>query len=63
MTRDIATETAAYQALLEGHRAHPDDEALFQHLVQAKAALEVAWLRHTRTAVAATPARAHRSPV
>jgi hypothetical protein len=50
MTRDIATETVAYQALLEGHRAHPEDVAIARELATAKEALEVAWLEHTRTA-------------
>jgi hypothetical protein len=63
MTRDIATETEAYQALLEGRRAHPGDEAMSRYLAQAKAALEVAWLGHTGSATRPTPAAAHPAPV
>lgn len=36
----------AYQALLEGHRAHPDDDEIAEDLDRAKAAMEVAWLEH-----------------
>jgi hypothetical protein len=49
MIRDIATETQAYQAILEGHRAHPDDQAIADSLTKAKAAVAVAWLLHTST--------------
>jgi hypothetical protein len=42
---NLAAETQAYQALLEGHRADPDNEDLYTDLLKAKAAMEVAWLR------------------
>ncbi len=41
---NLSAETEAYQALLEGHRADPDNEDLFADLQKAKAAMEVAWL-------------------
>jgi hypothetical protein len=44
MNRDLAAETEAYQALLEGHRAYPDNEDLYLDMLKAKAAMEVAWL-------------------
>jgi hypothetical protein len=47
MDRDIASETQAYQVILEGRRAHPHDTALANELVQAKTALDIAWLQHT----------------
>jgi hypothetical protein len=46
MIRNIATETQVYQAVLEGHRAHPEDRALAESLVRAKAAIDAAWLEH-----------------
>jgi hypothetical protein len=42
---DLSIETQAYQALLEGHRADPDDELLYQDMLKAKAAMEIAWLQ------------------
>jgi hypothetical protein len=42
---DLALETQAYQALLEGHRAVPDDELIYQDMLKAKAAMEIAWLQ------------------
>ena len=42
---NLATETKAYQTLLEGHRADPDNEDLYTDLQKAKAAMEIAWLR------------------
>ena len=42
---DLALETQAYQALLEGHRATPDDELIYQDMLKAKAAMEIAWLQ------------------
>ena len=42
---DLAIETQAYQAYLEGHRAHPDDDDLYSDLQKARAAMEVAWLQ------------------
>ena len=42
---DLALETQAYQALLEGHRAAPDDELIYQDMLKAKAAMEIAWLQ------------------
>jgi hypothetical protein len=53
MFDEIARETEAYQALLEGRRAHPHDEALTRDLALAKAALDSAWLRRLSTAVRA----------
>jgi hypothetical protein len=50
MTPDLAAETEAYQVLLEGHRAHPDDEDLYADMLKAKAAIEVAWLGATYAA-------------
>ena len=44
----VGTETEAYQAYLEGHRADPDDEQIYQDMLKAKAAMEVAWLKHHR---------------
>ena len=41
----LAMEIQAYQALLEGHRAFPDDELIYQDMLKAKAAMEVAWLK------------------
>jgi hypothetical protein len=41
---NLATETQAYQALLEGHRADPDNEDLYTDLQKAKATMEIAWL-------------------
>jgi hypothetical protein len=48
--RDVASETEAYQALLEGHRARPDDQELYLDMLKAKAAMEIAWLNATPTA-------------
>ena len=42
---NLAIETQAYQALLEGHRADPDNEDLYTDLQKAKAAMEIAWLQ------------------
>jgi hypothetical protein len=42
---DLALETQAYQVLLEGHRAAPDDELIYQDMVKAKATMEIAWLQ------------------
>jgi hypothetical protein len=42
---DLASEIEAYQALLEGHRADPDDELLYQDMLKAKATMEIAWLQ------------------
>ena len=42
---DLAMETQAYQAFLEGHRADPDNELLYQDMLKAKAAMEIAWLQ------------------
>ena len=41
----LAETSEAYQTLLEGHRAHPDDEDLQEDLTKAKAAMEIAWLQ------------------
>jgi hypothetical protein len=37
---------ASYQVLLEGVRAHPEDEELRADLETARCELEVAWFRH-----------------
>jgi hypothetical protein len=50
VNRDVAAETEAYQALLEGHRACPDDEELYLDMLKAKAAMEIAWLKAAPTA-------------
>jgi hypothetical protein len=50
VTPDLAAETEAFQALLEGHRANPDDEDLYRDMLKAKAAMEVAWLSAAFTA-------------
>ena len=42
---NLAMETQAYQVFLEGHRVDPDNEHLYQDMLKAKAAMEVAWLR------------------
>jgi hypothetical protein len=42
---NLAMETQAYQVFLEGHRTDPDNEQLYQDLLKAKAAMEVAWLQ------------------
>ena len=42
---NVAAETQAYLALLEGHRADPDNEDLYTDLHKAKAAMEIAWLQ------------------
>lgn len=46
---DLDLETSAYQTLLEGHRAEPDNQELYEDLVKAKARMEVAWLRQNPT--------------
>jgi hypothetical protein len=46
---DLASETQAYQVFLEGHRADPDNEDLYQDMLKAKAAMEVAWLEKLRS--------------
>jgi hypothetical protein len=50
---DLALEIQAYQALLEGHRADPDDELLYQDMLKARASMEVAWLERLSRAGAA----------
>jgi hypothetical protein len=57
MALDLAAETIAYQALLEGHRAYPDDEQIYADLLAARAAMEVAWLE--RNPVAPLEAKEH----
>lgn len=49
MNDELASETEAYQALLEGHRACPDNEQLYLDMLKAKAGMEVAWLSATPT--------------
>jgi hypothetical protein len=41
---DLAEETEAYAAYLNGVIAHPEDPELWEDLQKAKDALEVAWL-------------------
>jgi len=40
----LAEAQEAYAAYLNGVKAHPDDEELWEDLARAKDALEVAWL-------------------
>jgi hypothetical protein len=40
----LGVEVEAYQALLEGHRAHPEQDQIFDDLLKARAAMERAWL-------------------
>jgi hypothetical protein len=47
MDQELAAHTQAYQALLEGHRAAPDNEDLYEDMLKAKSAMEVAWLNAT----------------
>jgi hypothetical protein len=42
---DITEAQRVYQMNLEAHRVDPDDELVYDHLLKAKAELEVAWLR------------------
>lgn len=43
----LAAATEAYQAMLEGQRAHPDDEDIAEDVEKARAAMEVEWLKRT----------------
>lgn len=43
-THPVSDATEAYQAMLEGVRAHPDDEQLREDFEKAKAEMERAWL-------------------
>jgi hypothetical protein len=52
---ELAIETQAYQVFLEGHRADPDNEDLYQDMLKAKAAMEVAWLKHVNGRAAYRP--------
>jgi hypothetical protein len=52
---DLAIETQAYQVFLEGHRADPDNEDLYQDMLKAKAAMEVAWLKQLNRRAAYRP--------
>lgn len=40
----LSEETEAYQALLEGVRAYPEDELLREDLERARRTMEIAWL-------------------
>lgn len=42
----LAAATEAYQAMLEGQRAHPDDEDIAEDVEKARAAMEIEWLEH-----------------
>jgi hypothetical protein len=42
---DLALETEAYQALLEAHRAEPDNDELYADMKKAEAVMETTWLR------------------
>ncbi len=46
----LAEATEIHQAYLELHRLAPDDDELYEDLVKARAALEVAWLEAQTTA-------------
>lgn len=46
---DLATETEAYQVMLEGHRLDPDDEQIYEDMLKAKARMETAWLARVAT--------------
>lgn len=46
---DLALETQAYQAMLEGHRADPDDALLHEDMLKAKAVMETLWLQQKPT--------------
>jgi hypothetical protein len=50
MEHDLATEVEAYQVLLEGHRLDPDNDEIYQDMLKAKAAMEVAWLEQHHAA-------------
>jgi hypothetical protein len=50
----LALETMAYQTMLEGHRLDPDDDQIYEDMLKARAAMEVAWLQHSTQAGAAT---------
>lgn len=50
LMHNLAAETEAYQAYLEGVRAHPDDEQLAQDLNRARRAMEIAWLERAQAA-------------
>jgi hypothetical protein len=52
---ELAIETQAYQVFLEGHRADPDNEDLYQDMLKAKAAMEVAWLKQLNGRAAYRP--------
>jgi hypothetical protein len=51
----MAMEIEAYQAYLEGHRADPDDEHLWEDLQKAKRAMQLAWLNLQMAAPARAP--------
>jgi len=40
----LSEATEAFQTMLEGHRAHPDNDELSEDLVKAKSEMDVAWL-------------------
>ena len=49
-TLNLDHETQACQAMLEAHRAYPDDEEIWADYLKAKAAMEIAWLQHKAAA-------------
>jgi hypothetical protein len=50
---NLSEATEAYQALLEGHRAHPDDEGIYAQMLEAKAYMEVRWMEQLHAQQAA----------
>lgn len=47
---DLAAETVAFQTYLEGHRRDPDNDELYEDMLKAKAAMELAWLESIEAA-------------
>jgi hypothetical protein len=41
----LAEASEAYQAMLEAHRAHPDNTELHEDMIKARAAMEIAWIK------------------
>lgn len=58
----LAMETMAYQTLLEGHRHDPDNELIYEDMLKAKAAMEVAWLEVHPTSIS-SPGSSSGSPL
>lgn len=49
MTAALSAATEAYQAYLEGCRAHPLDDELAMDLIRARREMDLAWLNATTT--------------